>query len=160
MATELNVLFLCTGNSARSQMAEAVLKQRGRGRFVAERAGSLPAAQVNPIALGVLREAGIRWQGHPPRGLDGLDPEAWDIVITVCDQAREACPLFPGRAVIAHWGTPDPAAVQGDSQEVQRAFREAFRLISQRVDLLLAEPLDGLDRKALQNRLRRIGQTG
>jgi arsenate reductase len=81
-------------------------------------------------------------------------------VITVCDQARQACPLFPGRAVIAHWGTPDPAAVQGDSQEVQRAFREAFRLISQRVDLLLAEPLDGLDRKALQDRLRRIGQTG
>ena len=160
MATELNVLFLCTWNSARSQMAEAVLKQRGRGRFVAESAGTLPAAQVNPIALGVLREAGIRWQGHPPRGLDGLDPEAWDIVITVCDQARQACPLFPGRAVIAHLGTPDPAAVQGDSQEVQRAFREAFRLISQRVELLLAEPLDGLDRKALQNRLRRIGQTG
>jgi arsenate reductase len=160
MATELHVLFLCTGNSARSQMAEAVLNQRGRGRFVAESAGSLPAAQVNPIALGVLREAGIRWQGHPPRGLDGLDPEAWDIVITVCDQAREACPLFSGRAVMAHWGMPDPAAVQGDSQEVQRAFREAFRLISQRVDVLLAETLDGLDRKALQNRLRRIGQTG
>ena len=98
MATVLHVLFLCTGNSARSQMAEAVLNQRGRGRFVAESAGSLPAAQVNPIALGVLREAGIRWQGHPPRGLDGLDPEAWDIVITVCDRPGRPVHYFrPGR---------------------------------------------------------------
>jgi arsenate reductase len=155
----MKVLFLCTGNSARSQMAEAVLNHRGRGRFVAESAGSLPAAQVNPLAVDALREAGIRWRGHPPRGLEGLDHREWDIVITVCDQAREACPLFPGGALMAHWGMSDPAAVEGDSERMRKAFREALQLISRRLDLLLALPSDVLDRQSLQNRLRRIAET-
>ena len=93
----LRVLILCTGNSARSQMAEAVLNRKGAGRFAAESAGSQPAAGVNPFAIEALSEAGIEWQGRPPRGIDGLESEIWDIVITVCDNAREACPIFPGQ---------------------------------------------------------------
>src|SRR5918997_1160966 len=88
------VLILCTGNSARSQIAEALFNHKGRGRLLAESAGSQPAARVNPYAIDVLRESGIEWQGHQPRGLDGLDREHWDFVITVCDKARESCPVF------------------------------------------------------------------
>ena len=131
------VLFVCTGNSARSQIAEALLNQRGGGRFRAESAGSSPAARVNPHALEVLREHGIEWSGHAPRGLDGLDRERWDIVITVCDQAREACPVFPGQPVLAHWGVPDPAAVEGDVEAQRAAFQGALAVISRRVDQLL-----------------------
>jgi arsenate reductase (thioredoxin) len=148
------VLFLCTGNSARSQMAEAVLNHRGGGRFVAESAGSEPAARVNPFALEALRDAGIRWQGHPPRGLDSLEPQDWDIVITVCDHAREACPVFPGSPVMAHWGMTDPAAVEGDPQQKRRAFGEALQLINQRLDLLIALPGGPLERRVLEDRLR------
>jgi arsenate reductase (thioredoxin) len=155
----LRVLFLCTGNSARSQMAEAVLNQRGNGRFVAESAGSEPAARVNPFAVEALHDAGIRWQGHPPRGIDALERQGWDIVITVCDHAREACPVFLGHPVVAHWGMTDPAAVEGDTQRKRGAFREALQLINQRLDLLLALPADPLDRPMLQDRLRGIGQT-
>lgn len=125
------VLFLCTGNSARSQMAEAILNARGKGRFAAESAGSHPAAQVNPLALETLREFGIPWTGHPPRGLDGLERERWDGVITVCDRAKEACPLFPGQPMIAHWSIPDPIDREG--------FRAAFRLLSRQIDRLLAQ---------------------
>jgi protein-tyrosine-phosphatase len=89
------VLFLCTGNSGRSQIAETVLNWKGRGRFKAESAGSRPAAQVNPFAIQVLAESAIEWRGHQPRGLDGLDQVRWDFVITVCDKAREVCPVFP-----------------------------------------------------------------
>jgi arsenate reductase (thioredoxin) len=155
----LRVLFLCTGNSARSQMAEAALNQRGGGRFVAESAGSAPAARVNPFALDALRDAGIRWQGHPPRGLDALEREQWDIVITVCDHAREACPIFPGHPVVAHWGMTDPAAVEGDFERKQQAFRQALQLINQRLDPLLALPAGLLERPVLQDCLRSIGQT-
>jgi arsenate reductase len=155
----LRVLFLCTGNSARSQMAEAALNHRGSGRFVAESAGSEPAARVNPLALDALRDAGIRWQGHPPRGLDALEREDWDIVITVCDHAGEVCPVFPGHPVVAHWGMTDPAAVEGDPERKRHAFREALQLINQRLDLLLALPAGPLDLGVLQDWLRSIGQT-
>ena len=158
-ARALRVLFLCTGNSARSQMAEAALNQRGGGRFVAESAGSEPAAQVNPFALDALRDAGIRWQGHPPRGLDGLEREEWDIVITVCDHAREACPVFPGHPMVAHWGMADPAAVEGDFERKRHAFRQALQLIKQRLDPLLALPAGPLERRLIQDCLRSIGQT-
>jgi arsenate reductase (thioredoxin) len=153
----LRVLFVCTGNSARSQMAEAALNQRGGGRFVAESAGSEPAARVNPLALDALRDAGIRWEGHPPRGLENLEREEWDIVITVCDHARESCPVFPGRPVVAHWGMTDPAAVEGDPERKRHAFREALQLINRRLDHLLALRSGPLDRHVLQHHLRDIG---
>jgi arsenate reductase len=154
------VLFLCTGNSARSQIAEAVLNRKGRGRFAAESAGSSPVARVNPYAMEVLRESGIEWRGHAPRGLDGLDREQWDCVITVCDRAREACPVFPGQPILAHWGMPDPAAVDGDESARRAAFVDALTLISRRVDLLLALPVDKLERLLLESRVRAIGEVG
>jgi N-acetylglutamate synthase-like GNAT family acetyltransferase/protein-tyrosine-phosphatase len=131
------VLFVCTGNSARSQMAEAVLNHRAGGRYLAESAGSEPAVRVHPYAVEVLRGAGIAWQGHQPRALVGLEREPWDLVITVCDHARESCPVFLGNPVVAHWGIPDPAAVQGDEATRRAAFVDAFVLIGRRVDQLL-----------------------
>jgi len=101
------VLFICTGNSARSQIAEALLTRKGAGRFRVASAGSHPAMQVNPLAVRVLAEQGIEWSGRMPRGMDGLEREPWDIVITVCDKAKEACPILPGQPVLAHWGMPD-----------------------------------------------------
>jgi arsenate reductase (thioredoxin) len=154
---ELRVLFLCTGNSARSQMAEALLNWKGQGRFHAESAGSRPAAQVNPHAIDTLREWGVPWNGHPHRGLDGLEREPWDFVITVCDRAKESCPYFPGQPMLAHWGMPDPADVSGDDQQVRTAFRNAFLLLSRRIELLLALPVASLERMALEARVRAIG---
>ncbi|MGH7585882.1 MAG: arsenate reductase ArsC [Gemmatimonadales bacterium] len=154
----LRVLFLCTGNSARSQMAEAVLNRKGRGRFVAESAGSRPAARVNPFALAALRESGVEWRGHQPRGLEGLERERWDFVITVCDRARESCPVFPGQPVLAHWGMPDPAEVEGDDRVKRAAFSQALTLINRRIDLLLALPAEGLERLVLEARVRAIGE--
>lgn len=145
----LRVLFLCTGNSARSQMAEAIMNAKGKGRFRAESAGSRPAARVNPFAIETLRDFQIPWTGHPPRGMDGLERERWDLVITVCDNAKESCPIFPGQPVVAHWGMPDPADVEG--------FRDAFVLLSRRIDLLLALPFEKLERLALEARVRAIG---
>jgi arsenate reductase len=151
------VLFLCTGNSARSQIAEAILNRKGRGRFIAESAGSQPAAQVNPYAVDVLRESGIEWQGHAPQGLEGLDRKPWDFVITVCDNAREACPVFPGQPILAHWGMRDPASVEGDEATRRAAFLDALTLISRRIDLLLAIPIEKLERLTLDARLKAIG---
>jgi arsenate reductase len=141
-------------------MAEAVLNRKGRGRFVAESAGSQPAAQVNPDALEALRNGGIQWAGHQPRGLDGLDRESWDIVITVCDHAKEACPVFPGRPVLAHWGMPDPAAVEGDASVKRAAFADALTVINRRIDLLLALKPEKLERMVLEAKVRSIGEQG
>jgi arsenate reductase (thioredoxin) len=157
---KLRVLFLCTGNSARSQMAEALLNSKGRERFQAESAGSRPAVRVNPYAIETLREYGVPWSGGAPRGLDGLEPESWDCVITVCDRAKESCPVFPGQPIQAHWGMPDPAEVQGDDATRRAAFRDAFLLLSRRIDLLLALPFEKLERLALEARIRAIGNTG
>ncbi len=154
------VLFLCTGNSARSQMAEALLNWKGKGRFEAQSAGSRPAAQVNPFAIETLREHGIPWAGHAPRGVDGLEHESWDFVVTVCDRAKEACPIFPGQPILAHWSMPDPAEVEGDRATKQAAFRDAFVLLSHQVDLLLALPLEQFERLAPEARLRAIGNAG
>ncbi|HYR32635.1 MAG TPA: arsenate reductase ArsC [Gemmatimonadales bacterium] len=134
----------CTGNSARGPMAEAILNHKGRGRFRPERAGSQPAASVNPLAIETLKEHGIPWDGHSPRSVDGLERESWDFVITVCDRAKESCPVFPGQPILAHWGQPDPTD--------RRAFRDAFR----RIDLLLALPIERLERAALAARVRAI----
>ena len=153
----MRALFLCTGNSARSQMAEAILNRKGKGRIEAASAGSQPAARVNPLAIEALRDAGIEWTGHAPRGLDGLDLEPWDVVITVRDRAKEACPFFPGQPALAHWGMPDPAQVDGPEDVRRRAFRDALVLISRRIDLLLALPVEKLEKLALEARIRAIG---
>jgi protein-tyrosine-phosphatase len=153
----LRVLILCTGNSARSQIAEALFATKGRGRFVAASAGSHPVARVNPFAIAVLAEAGIEWQGRTPRGMDGLEREHWDVVITVCDRAKESCPYFPGQPVLAHWGMPDPAEVEGSDEVKRTAFRDTLVTLSRRIDLLLALPIEQLERLALEPRLREIG---
>ena len=155
--TPLRVLILCTGNSARSQIAEALFNLKGRGRFVAASAGSRPAARVNPFAVEALAEAGIPWSGHPPRGMDGLEGEHWDFVITVCDRAKESCPFFPGQPVLAHWGMPDPAEVEGSDEVKRAAFRDTLLTLSRRIDLMLALPIEKLERLALQRRIREIG---
>jgi len=156
-AGTLRVLFLCTGNSARSQIAEKILNRKGRGRFVAESAGSEPAAHVNPLAVEALERHGYFWTGGRPRGLDGLPEQHWDFVITVCDRAKEACPLFPGQPVIAHWGMPDPAAVTGTEEEKRRAFDDTVLTIGRRLDLFLALPIEKLSRLALGHRVEEIG---
>ena len=119
-------------------MAEAILNAKGKGRFEAASAGSRPAAQVNPYALETLREFNIPWSGHVPRSVEGLEREHWDYVITVCDRAKEACPIFPGKPVLAHWSIPDPAEVAGSDTTKRAAFRAAFVELSRRIDLLLS----------------------
>jgi len=128
----LRVLVLCTGNSARSQIAEALFNHRGGGRFRAESAGSRPAARVNSVAVRVLAEQGIAWEGRTPRGMDGLERQTWDLVITVCDHAKEVCPFFPGARML-HWGMPDPAEVEGDEETKLRAFRETFHALERHI---------------------------
>ncbi len=151
------VLFLCTGNSARSQMAEALVNWKGRGRFHAESAGSSPADRVNPHAIETLREYHTPWRGRAPRSIDGLEREPWDFVVTVCDRAKESCPIFPGQPIMAHWGMADPALVAGDDATKRAAFKDAFLLLSRRIDLLLALPVEKLERLALEARVRAIG---
>ena len=140
-------------------MAEALLNWKGRGRFQAESAGSRPTDRVNPHAIETLREYNIPWSGRAPRGIDGLEREPWDFVVTVCDRAKESCPIFPGQPILAHWGMADPAEAAGDAVAKRAAFRYAFVLISRQVDLLLALPLEKLERLALEARLRAIGKT-
>lgn len=156
-AKPLRVLFLCTGNSARSQIAEKVLNRKGGGRFTAESAGSQPAVQVNPYAVESLERHGYLWTGGRPRNIDELPDGEWDFVITLCDRAKEACPLFPGQPVVAHWGMPDPVDIRGTEEEKQRAFDDTVVLISRRLDLLLALPIEKLSRMALEHRIEAIG---
>jgi arsenate reductase len=153
------ILILCTGNTARSQMAEAIINHRGKGRIIAESAGSHPASHVSPWAVEALRDAGIEWHGHLPRGLAGLEQQRWDAVITVCDHAKESCPIFPGQPVQVHWGMPDPADVEGSDEEVRQAFLDAFSLLSRRIEHLLALPLHSMERAACRTRLQAIATT-
>ncbi len=155
----LRILVLCTGNSARSQIAEALFQRKGEGRLTAASAGSRPAPRVNPFAIEALRDAGIPWEGREPKGLDAVATEQWDFVITVCDRAREACPIFPGTPILAHWGMPDPAEVEGSDEEKRRAFRDTLVTLGRRIDLLLALPMDKLDRLALERRAGEIGRS-
>jgi arsenate reductase len=154
------VLVLCTGNSARSQIAEALINRDGAGRFEAASAGTAPAARVNPGAVEALAAAGIEWRGHSPRSVDGLERQRWDLVITVCDDARESCPVFPAGPVVAHWGMPDPAAVQGDAGAKHAAFQSALDVLQRRVGALVALPVEQLGRSALEARVREIGRLG
>ena len=138
-------------------MAEALLNWKGKGQFEAASAGSKPAARVNPYALDTLRGGWPAQEMPYSRSVDGLEREPWDFVITVCDRAKESCPIFPGQPVVAHWGMPDPAEVQGDESTKRTAFRDSFVLLSRRIDLLLALPLTQLQRLALEARVRAIG---
>ena len=159
-----NVLFLCTGNSARSILAEALLNAQGRGRFRAYSAGSQPAGRVNPLALELLERnqidtAGLRSKSWDEFGLPGAP--TLDFVFTVCDNAaHEVCPVWPGQPMSAHWGIPDPAAVDGDDAERRRAFAQAFQQLSLRLSLFLSLPLASLDGLALQRKLDEIGTVG
>jgi arsenate reductase len=162
MKEHYNVLFLCTGNSARSIMAEAILNFRGRPRFAAYSAGSHPSGRVRPEALKELESAHIPTSGYRSKSWEEFtkaDAPKLDFVITVCDNARnEVCPVWPGGPTTAHWGVPDPAAVVGTEEEIQRAFREAFFLLEQRIGLLLSLPLASIDSLALKTDLDEIGR--
>lgn len=154
----LGVLFLCTGNSARSQIAEAILTKMGKGRFRVGSAGTKPAARVNPGAIDVLAGHGIDWTGTRPKTIDEIQHEPWDLVITVCDNAKETCPVFPGHPAFAHWGMPDPAEVIGDEARA-RAFRDTYQVLSRRIELLLALPLEKLEQRMMELRVGAIGTT-
>lgn len=160
----LNVLFLCTGNSARSILAEALVNHWGRGRFRGYSAGSFPAGQVNPYALALLERMNIPLL-EPPRSKSwdefaGPDAPVMDFVFTVCDNAAgEACPAWPGQPMTAHWGVADPAAVEGSEADRINAFRTAFRELENRIKIFTSLPLGQLDKVRLQKRLDDIGRT-
>ncbi|HEX2860686.1 MAG TPA: arsenate reductase ArsC [Lacunisphaera sp.] len=139
------VLILCTGNSARSVLAEYLLREKSRGRFAVESAGSHPTGRVNPLAVRVLREKyGLEAGAARSKSWDEFRGTEFDLVITVCDHARETCPVWPGRPVLAHWGSPDPAAAQGSEEEKYRAFVNVASQIARRVELFCALPDDQL----------------
>jgi len=164
MTAPLNVLFLCTGNSARSIMAEAYLNASGRGRFVAYSAGSHPGGKVNPFALELLQKNRIDVSGLRSKSWDEFarpGAPALDFVFTVCDNAAgEVCPLWPGQPISAHWGVQDPADVKGPEELRRKAFLRAFSELSTRINLLLSLPLDKLDRLVLKKKLEEIGRVG
>jgi protein-tyrosine-phosphatase len=157
-----NVLFLCTGNSARSILGEAILNHLGRGRFHAFSAGSHPAGQVNPLALEELRRLGLPADGYRSKSWDEFAAQgapAMDFVFTVCDNAaKEVCPVWPGHPVTAHWGVEDPAAVTGSDEQRKQAFRNAALILWRRIELLLSLPMEKLDHLARLARTAEIGQ--
>jgi arsenate reductase (thioredoxin) len=157
-----NILFLCTGNSARSIMAEAILNHRGGPAYAAHSAGSHPAGTVRPEALAQLKRAHIPTEGLRSKGWDEFARPGSPLlhfVFTVCDNAaNEVCPIWPGQPMTAHWGVPDPAAVTGDAAQVERAFRNAFFLLDRRIGLFLSLPLATLDRLALKKAVDHIGE--
>jgi len=158
----LNVLFLCTGNSARSILAESILNREGMGRFRAYSAGSMPAGTVNPLALNLLRKLNYE--------VSSLRSKSWeefagapklDFVFTVCDNAaNEVCPIWPGQPMTAHWGLPDPASVQGTEAEKAFAFDDAYRMLNQRISIFVNLPLESLNKLSLQKQLDAIGKAG
>jgi arsenate reductase len=163
MPAHYNVLFLCTGNSARSIMAEAILNQKGNGRFVAYSAGSHPSGRPRPEALNQIESAGMSTAGLRSKSWDEFAvPGApkLDFVFTVCDNAaKEECPYWPGQPMTAHWGIPDPAAVKGTPEEIARAFRDAFVVLDRRIGLFLSLPLGTLDQLAIKREVDNIGRS-
>ena len=162
-APTYNVLFLCTGNSARSILAEAIMNDAGHGTFHGYSAGSQPKGEVHPLALDRLRKANLPVEGYRSKSWSEFavpGAPAMDFVFTVCDNAaNEACPVWPGQPMTAHWGVPDPAAVQGTEDEKQRAFLDAYLQLQNRIKLFLALPLETLDRMRLQQRVAEIGKS-
>jgi arsenate reductase len=164
MNTPYNVLFLCTGNSARSILGESLINHWGRGRFVGYSAGSHPRGAVHPLALEVLRQhhmsmAGLRSKSWEEFARPGAPPLSF--VFTVCDRAaKEVCPLWPGQPMTAHWGIEDPALAEGSDEEKLRAFRKAFRELDARIKIFTSLRLELLNRLSLQTQLEEIGRTG
>lgn len=158
-----NVLFLCTGNSARSILAEALLNHWGHGQFRGFSAGSHPTGRVNPLALELLREKRLPTADLRSKSWDelaGPDAPPMDVVVTVCDNAAgEACPIWPGAPVSTHWGIPDPAAATGSEQERRNAFQDAYRTLESRIQRLVRLPIAALDRVQLKAQLDAIGRT-
>lgn len=161
MARPINVLFLCTHNSARSVLAESILRHEGKGRFQAFSAGSMPSGKVNSLALETLNDLGYPTEGIYSKSWDafeGADAPTMDIVITVCDNAAgEVCPIWPGQPVTAHWGIEDPSAIEGTDIERKRAFATAFRYLRNRITTLVALPQERLGAVTLSADLRQIG---
>jgi len=162
MQARYNVLFLCTGNSARSIMAEAIVNRKGSPTFTAYSAGSHPKGAVHPAALRQIERAklpvaGLRskdWAEFAKPGAPKLD-----FVFTVCDNAaKEVCPLWPGQPMTAHWGVPDPAAAEGTAEQIERAFRDAYMMLDRRISLFLSLPLSSLDNLAIKKEIDRIGR--
>lgn len=162
MQRHYNVLFLCTGNSARSIMAEAIMNFKGRRTFTAYSAGSHPSGTVRPEALRQLEIAHMPATGYSSKSWGEFakaDAPKFDFIFTVCDNAaKEDCPVWPGQPMTAHWGVPDPAAVGGTPEQIEKAFRDAFLLLDRRISLFLHLPLDSLDRLALKKELDQIGK--
>jgi arsenate reductase (thioredoxin) len=162
MEKHYNVLFLCTGNSARSIMAEAILNRKGRPNFTAYSAGSHPAGLVRPEALNQIQNSRMPTEGLRSKSWDEFAQSGapqMDFVFTVCDNAaKEICPVWPGQPMTSHWGVPDPAAVEGSSEQIQRAFREAFMILDRRISLFLCLPLSTLGQLAIKKEIDRIGQ--
>jgi arsenate reductase len=158
----LNVLFLCTGNSARSIIAEAIMNREGRGRFRAWSAGSMPRGAVNPHTLELLRGLHYGTSGFRSKSWDEFatpDAPRFDFVFTVCDDAAaEVCPVWPGQPMTAHWGLPDPAAAEGSPAEIGVAFADTYRMLNNRISLFMSLPMAALDRLSLQRRLDEIGR--
>jgi len=158
---QYNILFLCTGNSARSIMAEAILNRKGRPNFRAFSAGSMPTGKVRPEALKQLELAGMPTDGARSKSWDEFarpDAPKMDFVFTVCDNAaKEVCPIWPGQPMTAHWGVPDPASVAGSPEEIQRTFRDAYSILDRRISLFLSLPIESLDRMAIKREIDRIG---
>ena len=158
-----NVLFLCTGNSARSILAEAILNKIGKGKFVAYSAGSDPKGRVNPHAIALLKRLDYPTGDLRSKSWDefaGPGAPELDFVFTVCDNAaNEVCPVWPGQPMTAHWGAPDPAAVEGDERAIEFAFRDAFAILQRRIELFANLPVQSLDRMSLKARLDEIGRT-
>src|SRR6516165_5046113 len=157
-----NVLFLCTGNSARSIIAEAILGRIGAGKFRAFSAGSQPKGTVHPQTLALLQSLGYDTSGFRSKSWNELaqpGAPALDFVFTVCDNAaNEACPIWPGQPMTAHWGVPDPAEAKGNAAEIALAFKDAYRMLNQRIAVFASLPLRSLDKLSLQKKLREIGQ--
>jgi protein-tyrosine-phosphatase len=160
----LNVLFLCTGNSARSIMAECIMNREGSGKFRAYSAGSMPTGQVNPHALNLLRRLNYDVSGLRSKSWEefsGPDAPKLDFVFTVCDNAaNEVCPIWPGQPMTAHWSLPDPAAVEGTEAMRALAFDDTYRMLSQRISIFVNLPLASLSKLSLQKHLDEIGKTG
>jgi arsenate reductase len=159
---QFKVLVLCTGNSARSILGEALFNVLGKGRFIAYSAGSKPAGRVNPFALELLQQQGYSTEGLRSKNWDEFAapgaPE-FDFIFTVCDNAAgETCPFWPGRPASAHWGIPDPAAVTGDDDAKRAAFRKAYDQLSRRIELFMSLPIDNLDKLTLKEKLAEIGR--